>query len=416
MAGAPRWWRREADESLVEARAAKGRAATMLLSLDTVQREVESQVEAYAEFSPGDGPRLSSTWTPLRDEAFAATGAYLQVEQYFDLDADLSADDARVAATEFDRVGRAMSDVAGRVRTFGEQAEPRFAQVRAALAQHTTLLRTLSPALDDARAAIAAAQQAGMRTTEPDEQLAAAEVEAARARQGDTVQGLRAAAEAAARATEHARAAAELARALPARKQEVARRITATRTRLQVSADRTAGLDSTMSQLRQRYAAAASTDLAAVPGEVVAALARAERGVFTARNAAAENSQRWAQAEQGLHSAREACEEAERAARKAVRRLEDLDAVAADPGPLLESTRRTVRDAQRFLLDSSPTLDRPLAARLDALAARLDRLQAGLRARRPDTRVDHWAYLHELQEVAAGAADIVAEVRERHHR
>lgn len=416
MAGAPRWWRREADESLVEARAAKGRAAVTLLSLDTVQREVETQVDAYVDFSPGDGPRLSSTWTPLRDEAFAATGAYLQVEQYFDLDADLSADDARVAATEFDRVGRAMSDVAGRVRTFGEQAEPRFSQVRAAVAQHTTLLRTLAPALDDARAAIAAAQQAGMRTTEPDQHLAAAEADAAQARQGDAVQGLRAAAEAATRAVEHARAAAEQARALPARKQEVAKRITATRTRLQVAADRTAGLDSTLSRLRQRYAAAASTDLADAPEEVAGALARAERGVFTARNAAAESAQRWAQAEEGLQAAREACEEAEHAAGRALQRLDDLDAVAADPGPLLESTRRTVRDAQRFLLDSSPTLDRPLAARLDALAARLDAVQAGLRARRPDTRVDHWAYLHELQEVAAGATTVVTVVRERHHR
>lgn len=196
----------------------------------------------------------------------------------------------------------------------------------------------------------------------------------------------------------------------------MAKRITATRTRLQVAADRTAGLDSTLSRLRQRYAAAASTDLADVPEEVAAALARAERGVFTARNAAAESAQRWAQAEEGLATAREACEEAEHAAGKALRRLDDLDTVAADPGPLLESTRRTVRDAQRFLLDSSPTLDRPLAARLDALAARLDVVQAGLRARRPDTRVDHWAYLHELQEVAAGATTVVTEVRERHHR
>ncbi len=415
MTGGPRWWRREADEALVVARDAKGRAAVVLLGLDTVQREVERQVEAFVDFAGGEGPRLEASWAPLREQAFAATAEYLQVQQYFDLDADLSAHDARTATSEFDRVGGVMGDVATSVRRFGEQAEPRFALLRAAAARHTALLRGLDPVLATAREAIAAAQQQGLRTPEPEAELAAAEADAARARAADPAT-LTAATQAAEAARAHAERAAELAAALPARKQEVARRITSIRTRLQIATDRTAGLDDVLSELRRGYVAAASADLADVEEEVAAHLHRAERGIFAARTAAAEGHQRWAEAEAGLQTAREACDAAEGCAGRVRGRLADLDAVAADPGPLLDSTRRTLRDAQRYLVDSSPTLDRPLAQRLDRLAARLDAAHDGVRARAPHTRVDHWAYLHELQQVSDGAGAVVEVVRERRRR
>jgi hypothetical protein len=413
MPGAPRWWRREADEAVLAARDVKGRAAVTLLELDSVQRDVERQVEEYADFAPADGPRLTSTWSPLRDDAFAATGAYLEVEQRFDLEADLSTEQARAAAQEFERVGRAMGEVARRVTAFGEQAEPRFSQVRAAVVQHTTLLRQLEPVLAAARQAVADARAAGLLTVDPDLELAEAETAAARAREGDAVHGLRAAAEAARVATAHAEAARELAAGLPARREEVARRQSSTRTRLQITTDRVAALPGTLSELRKRYSAAASADLSDVPDAVTRSLHRAEEHLARAAQLGREDTQRWGDAEVSLRAARAACTEAEDGAARALQRLSALDEVSKDPQPLLSSTRRTVRDAQRFLLDSAPTLDARLAGVLDRLAERLDAVQDSLARRDPAARVDHWSYLHELTDVAERAGDVVTEVRER---
>lgn len=413
MPGAPRWWRREADEALLAARDVKGRAAVTLLGLDTVQREVEHQVEEYADFAPADGPRLTSTWSPLRDEAFAATGAYLEVEQRFDLESDLSADQARAAAQDFERVGRAMGEVARRVTAFGEQAEPRFSQVRAAVAQHTTLVRALEPALAAARAAVTEARAAGLLTVDPDIELGAAETAATRALEGDAVHGLRAAADAARVATAHAEAARDLAQGLPARREEVARRQSSTRTRLQITADRVTALPVTLSELRKHYSAAASADLTEVPAAVTGALHRAEEQLVRAAQLAREDTQRWGEAEVELRAARAACTEAEEGAARALQRLSALDAVAKDPQPLLAATRRTVRDAQRFLLDSAPTLDARLAGVLDRQAERLDAAQDSVARRDPAARVDHWAYLHELTDVSERAGAVVTEVRER---
>lgn len=215
MSGAPRWWRREADEATALARDAKGRAAVTLLELDTVQREVEREVEEYADFAPGDGPRLTSRWAPLRDEAFAVTSGYLDVEQRYDLETDLGMEQARTAAVEFAKVGAAMSDVARRVTAFGEAAEPKFAQVRRQVAELTVAMRELDPTVTAARRAVADARAAGLLTVDPDVELTAAEAAAARAHEGDAVHGLRATQEAARLATAHARAALELARQYP---------------------------------------------------------------------------------------------------------------------------------------------------------------------------------------------------------
>ncbi len=413
MPGVPRWWRREADEALTAARDAKGRAAVSLLELDTVQRDVERQVEEYADFAPGDGPRFTSSWEPLRDDAFAATGAYLEVEQRFDLDADLSGDDARAAAAEFARVGDAMDAVARRVVSFGESAEPKFSQVRAVVVGFATQLRELESVLEAARQEVTGAHARGLLTVDPDTELGAAEAAAVRAREGDAVHGLRAAHEAAMIATAHARAALELAQQLPARREEVARRLSSTRTRVQITTNRVASLPATLSDLRKRYSAAASVHLAHAPAEVAGHLRRAEDALAQAAELSRDEAQRWGEAEAALRAARAACTEAEEAAQVVLRRLAELDAVAKDPSPLLQSTRRTVRDAQRFLVDSAPTLDHRLAGVLDRLAERLDAVQQGVRQRDPAVRVDHWAYLAELTEVAERAGAVVAEIRER---
>jgi len=412
MSGAPRWWRREADEATALARDAKGRAAVTLLELDTVQREVEREVEEYADFAPGDGPRLTSRWAPLRDEAFAVTSGYLDVEQRYDLETDLGMEQARTAAAEFAKVGAAMSDVARRVTAFGEAAEPQFAQVRRQVAELTVAMRELDPTVTAARRAVADARAAGLLTVDPDVELTAAEAAAAHAHEGDAVHALRATQEAARLATAHARAALELARQLPARREEVARRASSTRTRVQVTTNRVASLPATLSELRKRYAAAASVDLARAPADVAAHLRRAQQALTTADELSGPDAQRWAEAEAALRAARAACTEAEDAAQVVLRRLAELDSVAKDPQPLLATTRRTVRDAQRFLLDSAPTLDTRLAGVLDRLAERLDAASHEL-ARDPAVRTDHWAYLSELTDIAARAGAVVTEVRER---
>ena len=399
MSGAPRWWRREADEATALARDAKGRAAVTLLELDTVQREVEREVEEYADFAPGDGPRLTSRWAPLRDEAFAVTSGYLDVEQRYDLETDLGMEQARTAAAEFAMVGAAMSDVARRVTAFGEAAEPKFTQVRRQVAELTVAMRELDPTVTAARRAVADARAAGLLTVDPDVELTAAEAAAARAHEGDAVHGLRATQEAARLATAHARAALELARQLPARREEVARRASSTRTRVQVTTNRVASLPATLSELRKRYAAAH--------------LRRAQQALTTADELSGPDAQRWAEAEAALRAARAACTEAEDAAQVVLRRLAELDSVAKDSKPLLATTRRTVRDAQRFLLDSAPTLDTRLAGVLDRLAERLDAASHELARRDPAVRTDHWAYLSELTDIAARAGAVVTEVRER---
>ncbi len=413
MSGAPRWWRREADEATALARDAKGRAAVTLLELDTVQREVEREVEEYADFAPGDGPRLTSRWAPLRDEAFAVTSGYLDVEQRYDLETDLGMEQARTAAAEFAMVGAAMSDVARRVTAFGEAAEPKFTQVRRQVAELTVAMRELDPTVTAARRAVADARAAGLLTVDPDVELTAAEAAAARAHEGDAVHGLRATQEAARLATAHARAALELARQLPARREEVARRASSTRTRVQVTTNRVASLPATLSELRKRYAAAASVDLARAPADVAAHLRRAQQALTTADELSGPDAQRWAEAEAALRAARAACTEAEDAAQVVLRRLAELDSIAKDPQPLLATTRRTVRDAQRFLLDSAPTLDTRLAGVLDRLAERLDAASHELARRDPAVRTDHWAYLSELTDIAARAGAVVTEVRER---
>ena len=227
------------------------------------------------------------------------------------------------------------------------------------------------------------------------------------------MEDLRDSTEAARAATEHAAAATELALALGDRRREVMRRISSARTRLQITVDRVSTIDEAVSALRRRYSAGASADLGNVGDRVGAHLKEAERGIFDARNAAAEGEQRWGDAEEAVRRARAACDEAEDAAAAVRRRLGELDAVAKDPQAVLDKTRTTLRDAQRYLLDSAPTLDRRLAGVLDRLAGRLDTAQRGLRERRSGARVDHWAYLRELDDIASGAGAVVAEVRER---
>lgn len=405
--------RREPDPALAQAQDARGKAAVALLDLDTVQREVEHQVEEFAEFFPTEGPRVTSSWAPVRDAAFTATSAYLEVDQRHQLGEHTTAEQARAAITDYDRVGRGMADMTGRIRDFATWAEPRFAQVRRQSFELRAAVADLDPALGAARQAVAEARAAGLRTVDPDAALAAAEAEATRARAGADVHGLRAAVEAARAASAHARTAAELALSLPARRDEVARRLSSTRTRHQVTTNRVGGLEGTLSELRQRYSVAASDDLAGVPGEVAHQLDLAEQALRTATTAAREDEQRWGDAETALRAARAACELAEESAQRALARLADLDAIAADPGRWVEDTRRTVRDAQRFLVDSSPTLDRAMANRLDQLSARVVRAGESVAARDPRVRADHWALLRELTEVREGTAAVVTEVRER---
>lgn len=405
--------RREPDPAVAQAQAARGQAANALLELDTVQRDVERQVEEYAEFSPTEGPRVTSSWAPVRDAAFTATAAYLEVDQRYQLDENPN--QARAAVDEYDRVGRGMADLTARIRDFAQWAEPRFAQVRRQSFELQAAVADLGPALEAAEQAIAEARTAGLRTVDPDAALAAAQAEAARARAGEGVHGLRAAVDAARAASGHAREAAELALGLPARRDEIARRLSSTRTRHQVTTNRVGGLAATLSVLRQRYSVAASEDLAGVPVEVAHQLDVAERALHEASAAAQQDQQRWGDAETELRAARAACQAAEEAAQLALARLADLDSVAADPKRWVEDTRRAVRDAQRFLTDS-PTLDRPMADRLDQLAARVVRAGDGVAARRPGSRPDHWALLAELLHVRSATAAVVAEARERRAR
>lgn len=352
-----RWWRREQDESLVQARAAKGTAAMTLLELDTVQRAVEAQVQAYLDYSPAEARRFGETWAPVQLAANTAITHYLEVAGAHDVDADLDPGHARTAVAEFTAAGERMHAAQVAVRHFADLSEPRFEQVRIASGQLERAMREVDGQVVAAEQAVAVARAAGLRTVDPDAELARARAALTTAREGVSVHGLRAANEAARAAAEHARVATVAAQGLDARAAEVAHRLSSTRTRLEVSAQRTHGTATGLSELRKRFSSGASADLAGVPEQVAEQLALAERAVSRAATLAAPEQQRWTDAEAALAEGRSAVVAAEGLADRVRTRLAELDAVIADPSGPLTTTRRAVRDAQRFLLDLAPELE-----------------------------------------------------------
>lgn len=416
------------DAALAIARTEKGTAAMTLLELDTVQRTAETQVQAYLDYAPGEAQRFSQSWAPVQSEANGAITHYLEVAGEHDVDLELEAAAAKAAANAYNAAGARMHAAALAVTAFAEKSEPRFEKVRIASTQFERTMREVDGLLTHAEQAVATAGTAGLRTVEPEALLAQARAEVRTAREGVSVHGLRAANDAASDAAEHARAAATAADGLEERAAEIAQRLSSTRTRLQVSRERTRGTDTGLSELRKRFSAGASDDLADVGEQVSEHLAAADRAVRTA--ATLSEQQRWADAESALAEGRSAVVTAEGLADRVRTRLAELDAVIADPRGPLTAARRAVRDAQRFLLELAPELEQgsdalpsanpyARAARtLDSLAERAVAAEDELAGRdAPGAgRVDHWEWLHELAGLNDAASSVVAELRERQAR
>lgn len=408
--GEPRWWRRGRDLAQAATREAAGTAAQLLIELDKVQGEAAEGVALATALEPGSaGQRLAAAWVPARDLADAAVQGYMSTVGGADLDADPEEAAARQADAEFRRVSDQMRAAIDGVQQFTSRWHEALQHARNVHANVPVRLQSAQSAVATAATAITTAQQAGQLAREATgllEQARSALAPLTSARSG---LGLRQLLEGADRVIELAREAQADAEALPERSRSIAHKITAARTFGQVTEAHLQAVPAQLSELRRSFVYTSFADVENAPELARAALQRADPQLDRVAALTTPREQRWAEGEATLAAARREIETAAAAIQAVGDRLEALHAAEHDPNAAISQTRRVLRDAQRFVL-AGPERPAPQhISRLDALGAQLDGAPTRLAAR---NRPDYWAYLQELAAVRAGAAAVVAAVRQ----
>lgn len=406
-----RWWRASRDQAQAGARESQGRAARALVELDGALGRTRSLVQTYSEIDPGpEAQRLQRSWAPVDAQADAAMTQYLDAVSAKDLDTDVEEWVAQHAIGLFAGIAETLSLTTRSIEQFQSAEAAAFTRVRA-------LQSVLPKAVADARAGLAAAQQAieaaqqsGFKAREPEADLAAARAELDSLAAALTGAGGSSAQQRLDAVNAVAQLGARIARRAAALAQErdgLARRIVSIRTAAAVARDQAADLPEILSELRRDHLASA---FAAVEGNERAAgtaLADVDAALASAARLISDDAQRYDEAALVLDRARASLDEARAATHAVADRLSALNGAKGDPAPAWDEVRRALRDAQRFAV-GRPGTDQQTVAQLDALAVRLDAARQNLgRAPRPD----YGAYLDELDEVRSGASRIVARLR-----
>ena len=403
----PRWWRRRRDLALLAAREAKGKAAVALVDLDGAQRSAASHLDFIAGVDGGTtAQRLRREWAPVSAQADAAIAAYLESTGRFDVTDDLELEDASAAAAAFTQHTAAMSRALARIEQWSQRSSDDFVRVTRTLEQLTTQRARTEQALADAHARLQAAEADGWRAWRGRELLEQALERFRVVERGPAAHGMpevMSACEQVALLAAEARAELD---GLPELRDRVKHRTLSLQTRLSALEWRARqGNDDVLRTLRRDYVLSCSVDLDDNEQQARAALERVREALARAAAAAAPDVQRWHVALDHLEQAREALDEAQQHVDEPRQRLALLREVSADPRKSTAAARFAVRDARQLLM-AGPYDDRQARA-LDALAARLDRVEELLDRPHPD-----WLeYAHTLDAIIDGARGLVVDVR-----
>lgn len=403
----PRWWRRRRDLALHAAREAKGQAAVALVHLDGAQRSAASHLDFIAGVDGGaTAQRLRREWAPVSAEADAAIGAYLESAGRWDVTQDLELEDASAAAAAFAHHEGAMAQALARIEQWSQRSTDDFVRVTRTLEQLTTERARTEQALADAHARLQAAEAEGWRAWRGRELLEQALERFRVVELGPAAHGMPEVMQACEQVARLAAEAGAELDGLPELRDRVKHRTLSLQTRLSAFEWRARqGSGEVLRTLRREYVLSCSVDLDDNEQQAAAALDRVREALARAAAAATPDAQRWHVALTHLEQAREALDEAQEHLDEPRARLALLRQVSADPRESAAAARFAVRDARRLLM-AGPYDDRQARA-LDALAARLDRVDELLQRPHPD-----WlAYAHTLDAIIDGARGLVVDVR-----
>jgi hypothetical protein len=380
------------DEHTLAGRAAASQA---FLALDDEQRAVADAVRAADELGPARP--LGPEWARVAAGGDRATEAWVRTTTEFPLDGTGPLVGARDAdARALAAIEAAREDIrrfrAAHARVLDEAVH--------AIAGLPVATQEARVALTAARGEVARAGEAGIRSRRAQERLTEAEAASASLDAG----GVRERRAAAARVTELARSAADLAREAPRTAGSVRGAFASIATRRAAALTKIERIEPALSGLRREFSEPCSRDLADAAAQARAAVADADRALASARSLA--DAGDWDDAADAVADARTALGRAEERHDAVTGRLADLREVRADPAKAAADVRFVLRDVQRLVVD------RGLVARfgpvLDAQSTRLQNAQDRLTGVHPD----FWLYVTELRGVRARAQEVVAQVRE----
>ncbi|MGP4027805.1 molecular chaperone DnaJ [Actinomadura sp. 3N407] len=394
----------QAAAGAIEAREA---ASTAFYDMDQAQKYIDGRVTVFEDLDAKAAEPVRREFTGLAEAADAAAHAYISVLDSHDLDdQDRSPAEYDAARRAFVATTERLHELTRNLNGFAEKLSQRMSRLEAALDQLPPRLTAARDAVIAADAAVAAAVEAGMDASDPEAELAQAkQILAQLGSQGLGGFGLDGAMRKADEVSEIAERAREAAAELPQMAQKVRNSLASVRTRVDVVANRVGPVREAMRVLLRNYSQACWQDLKGAPESIEAATTRArerlnEASAHTART-------EWKQAQQALTAARAELNAADRRAGQVTGRVEELNAVAADPTAPVESVRFAVRDAQRLAM-AQPGGPAPQHVRvLDSLVERLENAPNRLTGAHPD----YWAYLQELESIKTAAGDVVTRIR-----
>ncbi|MGS2807528.1 hypothetical protein [Nocardia sp. MW-W600-9] len=344
--------------------------------------------------------RVGALWEPVRARCYAAAGAYLSFTEELDA-AEATGTPIADGPARADALVRQLNEAARGVDEFYHARSEELAEAARVRSVVPQLLAQVRGEAERALAAVASSGYAsypsivaGVRrlnealitasSTDPQAAVAAARTVAAELQQ----------------------ATAELSDALaqaPSRASAASNAVASVTTRLAAVRNRADALGPAYSALLREFNAASSADLTNNERESRRGIDAADTALVGARVAAADHDPETAL--DLTATARQHLAEAEQLVDAVTRRLELLREVRADPDAHARTVRFRLRDAQMLAVDRG--LVGEWGSVLDAQAERLDRIISGLTGRHPD----YWAYVSELDTVAAFIAGVVDRMR-----
>ncbi|MFI8971574.1 hypothetical protein ACIGO9_01725 [Nocardia asteroides] len=376
------------------------RAATSSAFLDMDRRQTAAEAGVVASEQVFPDRRVGAIWEPVRARCYAASGEYLSFTDELDA-AEAAGTPIPDGPAKAEALVRRLNEAARGVDEFYHAQRAGLeeaARVRAAVPQ---LLAQVRAEAERVLAAAASSGYAGYPSIEAGVRRLNEDLITASAT--DPHGGV-AAARTAAAAVEQA--TVELSEALaqaPSRAAAATNAIASVTTRLAAVRNRAGALGPAYSALLREFNAASSADLTNNERESRRGIDAADAALVGARVAAADHDPETAL--DLTATARQHLAEAEQLVDAVTRRLELLRGVRADPDAHARTVRFRLRDAQMLAVDRG--LVGEWGSVLDAQAERLDRIASGLTGRHPD----YWAYVSELDTVAAFIAGVVDRMR-----
>lgn len=366
------------------------------LDLDRRQGVAQAAAAAAAVLYPESC--IASEWELVTQRCYAATTAYLQLNEATD-----------GPAPKADDVAEFLAEATTAVDQFYLRHSRALRAASGAASAATTAADSANQAARDAGQRLASTKASwrdypSVHSAELLMQTALAELSAARSRSDSVAtqsssDRLRAAAAALHDALDRA----------PGRAKEASQAVASVRTRLQALHTRFEGFSATMSEILREFHADSSNDLNGNETQCRVELYKAADLLKQAEVAAQVNQPELAL--DLLETARTVLTVAATLVDAPTERLGLLRGIRSDPPQYEQPVRFRVRDAQRLAVDQGAQAEWGPA--LDAQVLRIDRAVAALSGRR---HPDYWRYHCELEDVSQFVARVVDRIRQESAR